>query len=310
MQLIKTKRVLFLTPLIIILLYGYSSAQVYNWKRLRYEGYVGLGATNFMGDVGIRKQGGVTEYVWINPQAIRYVVQAGGRMALDPRQKIRANLAIGMLYNDDRYGDWPERLLQFRTPIVELSGMYEYYIIREQKKRNRYKWLNLPKKIRYRIPPTYLFAGVSAIYFNPQAYTKGKWHNLHPLHTEGQGLPGYNKHYSRIAVAFPVGFGVKFKISPFRSIGVEAGWRFAITDYIDDVGIGRYPSTETKLDNFGETAAILSYRMHGSLNGYNINFKGGDRRGGAWIDQYQFIVVNYSAILKTNRKGRPRLKFY
>ncbi|HOG20187.1 MAG TPA: hypothetical protein PKW37_07080, partial [Salinivirgaceae bacterium] len=112
MQSFKIKRVLFLTPLIIILLYGYSSAQIYNWKRLRYEGYVGMGATNFMGDVGIRKPGGLTEHVWINPQAIRFVVQAGGRMALDPRQKIRANLALGMLCNDDRYGDWPGRSLQ------------------------------------------------------------------------------------------------------------------------------------------------------------------------------------------------------
>ena len=240
MQLIKIRRILFLTTLIVVLLCSYSSAQVYNWKRLKYEGYIGLGATNFIGDAGA-KEDLVFRNVWVNPQAIRYVMQVGGRMALDPRQKIRVNLAVGMLYNDDRYGDWPERFLQFRSPIIELSGMYEYFIIREHKKRTRYKWLNLPKKIRNKIPGTYLFGGVAAIFFNPQAYTNGKWHNLHPLHTEGQGLPGYNKHYSRISVAFPVGIGMKFKLTPYRSIGIEAGWRFAMTDYIDDIGAGRYP---------------------------------------------------------------------
>ncbi len=291
-------------------MYSQSSGQIYNWRRLKYEGYIGLGVTNFMGDVGSRANKGITSYVWVNPQAIRPVMQVGGKMALDPRKKIRANLAIGMLNNDDRYGDYPERYLQFRSPIIELSGIYEYYIVREQKKKTRYRWLNLPKRVRNKLVPTYLFAGVSAIYFNPQAYSEGKWYNLHPLHTEGQGLPGYNKHYSRISIAIPVGIGMKFKISPFRSIGIEAGWRFAMTDYIDDVGSGRYPSTQTMLDNFGEMAAILSYRGHGRTNDYNINYQGGTKRGGKWIDQYQFITVNYSAILKTNRKGRPKFEFY
>ena len=55
MQLIKIRRILFLTTLIVVLLCSYSSAQVYNWKRLKYEGYIGLGATNFIGDAGAKK---------------------------------------------------------------------------------------------------------------------------------------------------------------------------------------------------------------------------------------------------------------
>jgi hypothetical protein len=188
--------------------------------------------------------------------------------------------------------------------------LYEYYIIQEQKKRTKYRWLNLPKRWRSKLVPTYVFAGVAGIYFNPQAYTRGEWHSLHPLHTEGQGLPGFNKHYSRINVAFPVGIGMKFKISPYRSLGVEAGWRFTLTDYIDDVGSGRYPSTQIMKENFGDIAAILSYRRAGRSNDYDINYRGGGSRGGKWIDQYQFITINYSAILKTDRKGRPKLEFY
>lgn len=300
---------LFIIP-VLLLLFFQSSGQTYNWKRLKYEGYIGIGATNFVGDVGSRFNEGIYSYVWINPQAIRPMMQVGGRMSIDPRQKIRANLAVGMLANDDRYGDYPQRFLQFRSPIIELGGIYEYYLIREQKKKTKYRWLNLPKRWRNKLVPTYIFAGVAGIYFNPQAYTRGEWHSLHPLHTEGQGLPGYNRHYSRLSIAFPVGIGIKFKVSQYRSLGIEAGWRFTMTDYIDDVGASRYPSTQTMLENFGDIAAILSYRGSGRSNDYNLNFAGGGRRGGKWIDQYQFITVNYSAILKTNRKGRPKLEFY
>ncbi len=301
--------VLLVVPFLFFFFYQ-SIGQTYNWKRLRYEGYVGLGATNFMGDVGARINSGIYSYVWVNPQAIRPVLQLGGRYSLDTRQKLRVNMAVGLLGNEDRYGDYPQRFFQFRSPIVELGGIYEYYIIREQKKKTKYRWLNLHKRNRDKLVPTYIFAGVSAIYFNPQAYTRGKWHSLHPLHTEGQGLPGFAKHYSRFNVAFPVGIGVKFKISPYRSLGFEAGWRFTLTDYIDDVGSGRYPSTRTMLNNFGETAAILSHRYGGRTNYYDINFPGGPKRGGKWIDQYQFVTISYSAIFKTNRKGRPKLEFY
>lgn len=289
-----------------------TSGQVYNWKRIKYEAFVGLGATNFTGDVGVVAPSGegFRSLVWVNPNAIRPVAQIGGRMALDPRQKLRLNLAAGMFYNDDKYGAWKERHLQFRSPIVELSGIYEFYVIVEKRKRTRYNWLNISHKGGFNFPATYLFSGLSLIYFNPQAYTQGKWHSLHPLHTEGQGLEGFKSHYSRINGAVPIGIGMKFRINTFKSITLEAGWRIAFSDYLDDVGDGKYPPTKLMLDNFGETAAILSNRRHGYENEYFINNPGGSERGGSWVDQYQFIVISYNAVLKTDRKGRPKLEFY
>ena len=284
--------------------------QRYNWKKLRYEVYFGGGVSNFMGDVGVPVNQGLKTYLWINPQAIRPVIQLGGKMAFSERTKIRANLAIGILANKDRYGAYPERSLEFRSPIIELSGMYEYFIIKEQKKRTSYRWLNLPRRFRNALIPTYVFAGLSGIYFNPQAYTLGKWHSLHPLHTEGQGLPGQNKHYSRISLAVPFGFGVKFKVSQYQSISIEAGWRVTMTDYIDDVGSGSLVTVEEMRENFGDMAALLYFRAHGSSTVPTTAYTKGWVRGGKWIDQYQFVMVNFSAILKTNRKGGPKLKFY
>lgn len=297
--------------ILIVTLFTVSSiqGQRYNWKRLRYELYGGVGVSNFMGDVGSPENKGIKTYVWINPQAIRPVAQIGGRMALSQRQKVRANLAFGLLSNKDRFGGFPERNLDFRTPIVELTGIYEYFIIKEQTKRTSYRWLNLPRRFRNSLIPTYVFAGVGGIYFNPQGYTRGEWHNLHPLHTEGQGLPGQNKHYKRISLVAPVGFGIRLKVSQYRSLSIEAGWRFTLTDYIDDVGTGKLLSVKEMQDNFGDIAAILYYRSPYSNEPTTHNTKGAVR-GGKWIDQYQFIMISYSAILKTSRKGLPKLKFY
>ncbi len=301
-------KIIFLLS-VILLLPTFLHGQFYNWKRLRYEVYAGIGATNFMGDAGAPVNKGILSYVWVNPQAIRPVAQIGGRYSLSPRQRARANIAFGMLSNDDRYGGMPERFFHFRSPIIELAGIYEYHIIGDQPKRNRYRWLHLPRRPKRTIFPTYIFAGVAGIYFNPQAYTRGEWHNLQPLGTAGQGLPGYKDPYSRVSVAFPVGIGMKFKVTKFQSINVEAGWRFTLTDYIDDISGDPFPPTQLLLDTRGEIAAILSYRYGGLINEYTY-ISGGGIRGGSWIDQYQFVTISYCAILKTTPKGRPKLEFY
>ena len=284
--------------------------QSYAWEKLRYEAYFGIGATNFMGDVGTPLNKGFKSYVWVNPQAIRPMGQIGLKMAVSPRSKVRANLAMGMLTNDDKYGAYEKRFLQFRTFLIELSAQYEFYFIAENRDdNNRYNnWLNLPAKLRNYLQPAYVFVGIGGIYFNPKGYTKGKWYSLHQFQTEG-------KDYSRISLAFPIGLGLKFKIAKYHSLYVEAGWRITTTDYIDDVSDGIILSTEEMLNKYGEIAAILFYREHGNMNSYldnngNFSTQGGVKRGGKWVDQYQFITISYSVILKTNMKNRPVFDYY
>lgn len=285
--------------------------QVYAWKLLRYEAFFGMGATNFMGDVGTPKNEGLKGFVWVNPQSIRPVGQIGLRMGVSPRTKLKGNLAIGMLMNDDKYGYYQRRFLQFRTLLVELSAQYEIYLVPEDRDdNNRYSnWLNLPTKLRNYLQPMYVFLGIGGIYTNPKGYTKGSWYSLHKFQTEG-------KDYSRLSMTFPVGIGFKFKIARYHAIYLEAGWRFAATDYIDDVSDGIILSTEEMLEKYGETAATLFYRGHGNMHSYmdnegNYSTQGGiSRGGGAWIDQYQFITISYSVVLKTNSKNRPTTEYY
>lgn len=74
----------------------------------------------------------------------------------------------------------------------------------------------------------YGFIGVGGLYFNPKARLDGVEYALQPLQTEGVN-------YSRIALVIPFGVGVKIKLTPFANLALEAGWRKAFTDYIDDV---------------------------------------------------------------------------
>lgn len=74
----------------------------------------------------------------------------------------------------------------------------------------------------------YAFVGVGGLYFNPKAKLDGQKYALQPLQTEGVD-------YSRFTFIIPYGIGVKFKVSPFYNLALEAGWRKTFTDYIDDV---------------------------------------------------------------------------
>ena len=123
------------------------------------------------------------------------------------------------------------------------------------------------------------------------------WVNLHDLHTEGQGNSGFmeylifknivndtfeiknfgdrkngkngNGTYRRIAVCFPLGFGIEKAFNSDLGIKIEAGYRFTMTDYLDDVS-GVYADRSTisaiQNDNNG-TQSIIAQTMSGTHSG-------------------------------------------
>ena len=122
------------------------------------------------------------------------------------------------------------------------------------------------------------------------------WVNLHDLHTEGQGNVEHenfittkinndtfniktfenrsngkngNGTYRRIAVCFPLGFGIEKAFNSDLGIKIEAGYRFTMTDYLDDVS-GVYADRPTisaiQNDNNG-TQSIIAQTMSGTHSG-------------------------------------------
>jgi len=129
----------------------------------------------------------------------------------------------------------------------------------------------------------YLFAGVGFFSFKPQAKLNGKWVDLQPLSTEGQGFAEYpdRKPYKLNQMNIPFGLGVKYDLGTALSLRAEFIYRKLNTDYLDDVSSTYYadPSlyanyfTGAKLTN----ALLLNNRQYelDPSSGYNTE----DQRG-------------------------------
>ncbi len=83
----------------------------------------------------------------------------------------------------------------------------------------------------------YLLAGVGFFSFKPQAKLAGKWVDLQPLSTEGQGFAEYpdRKPYKLNQLNIPLGLGVKYDLGSTLSLRAEFVYRKINTDYLDDV---------------------------------------------------------------------------
>ncbi|GAB3032512.1 DUF6089 family protein [Spirosoma pulveris] len=137
------------------------------------------------------------------------------------------------------------RNLHFRNDLKEFAVTGIYNFIVDGRNSNS----------RARITP-YIFGGLALVAHSPEArtpaapdngdYEAQKWVKLQPLHTEGQGQPGRDKPYSLVTLAIPVGFGVRYKLNDNFNVGAEIGFRYAFTDYLDDVGSGAYADPATQ----------------------------------------------------------------
>jgi len=240
--------ILMATVLVLILTFGFVqniSAQYYYYDDntydtpLTFEGGVSLGTMNCLTDVGgnagLGKKGlkdyrlGNTDFdasayisaVYKYAYGLRLEATYGTVSASD------ANLASVASSTGGRY----ERNLSFRTRIEELALVTEFYPL----------YIFVDWSAKDQDPPKlspYILGGIGVFHFNPQAQDSlGTWIDLQPLHTEGEGFSEYpnRKEYSLTQINFPVGFGLKYELSPRINLRAELMWRILQTDYLDDV---------------------------------------------------------------------------
>lgn len=327
-------------------------SQVGQWKRTRYEAIVGIGAGNFMGDLGGAASGSAfNKYVGdIDPQSTRPSFMLGMRYRLTSAMSLKFNLVYGRLQSDDANSGDPGRLarnLNFFTNIYEQSLFYEYSIIKESNSR---KWSKRrKKKVRGFSTNLYAFLGVAGFYFNPKSEFEGKTYSLWELGTEGQHIQGSGKTpYSRYAFSIPYGIGLKVGINKKIDIGIEYGFRYAMTDYIDNTGGKEYFSNEALIADAimkgksEEEIRALAFLADNNKGGptftqamlneiesanpehpYLVVYKEGDRvpmgtatydtgspgvKSGPARDIYMFMFLNVSYKLQTARNGLPKFK--
>ncbi len=219
-----------------------QSAKAQQWTRkstLEF-GFM-IGGSNYAGDLtdkyfetqGIHPNGGIL--VRYNP------VQ---------RFSFRVGVNYGKISGDDSWYSTDEqrshRNLHFRSDLWDFHAAFDLNL-------NTFDF----QQKRGVIP--YIFGGISVYKFNPQAqffYEPNSWQNLpldnsyetledrheqwielQPLGTEGQETTEYNdiKRYSLTQFAIPIGAGIKFKLNPSWTFGIEYSTRITFTDYLDDV---------------------------------------------------------------------------
>jgi hypothetical protein len=196
---------------------------------------LGFGSSSYYGDLS--PYGRIVQSTF---NGIRWNANFNFTRQISPTLGVRFGLTWARISGDDSFMDGVTgyeanfmRNLHFRNDIKELSVVAQYDLVRTEKSYLR----------REKIIP-YIFGGVAVFAHDPVArpdtslYSDG-WTRLQPLNTEGQGLPGYDKPYSLISVSFPVGFGVRYKLNEAWDVGFEMGFRYTLTDYLDDAG-GNY----------------------------------------------------------------------
>ncbi len=311
---------------LIVVLPSLVNAQ--RWKRQRYEWVTGIGATQFLGDLGGRNQIGSDYFFDMDAASTRYVINLGFRYKISQYVSAKTGFSFGEIAGDDKFTQEPfrnNRNLHFRSPIVEWATQIEVSWMRESTG-SRYKIRRVRGRGRKGSQVyVYGFAGVALLYMNPMAKFDGKWHSLKKLHTEGQGFVPSRNEYSNWQFTIPFGIGMKYTIDKKSSIGLEYGLRKTFTDYMDDVsttyvytkeGHRRDPAGAQQIISaldYDEVAMGLADPSLAPVPEGIDSFQGacsacpGQQRGDPTdLDSYMFLTITYQRKIRTTRKGLPK----
>jgi len=251
------------------------------WKKQKREIIFGIGAANFLGDLGGADGIGTYFLRDLEFSQTKPHVQAGFRYRFTPTISAKAAFSYARVAGSDRLTSEPARRnrdLEFRSDIWEVSAQFEYALIEEHIK-GRY----IRGKTKFPVN-IYLFGGIGFLHFNPKSRInfQGDWIPLQPLGTEGQGLDGGAKKYIRYTMCIPVGIGFKYPITNQWHIGLEYGLRKSFSDYIDDVS-GSYYDRGAIRDARGDQAMYFADPASYSTP-YSNDRKAFDTRGVKFID--------------------------
>lgn len=283
-----------------------SIAQGNRWKRFRYEAVAGIGATNFLGELGGADQIGTDFYKDLELKLTRPAVNLGMRYKITPQTAVKLGLTWGAVAGDDALTKdefRSQRTIHFRSHIVELAAQYEFYLKKEQAG-HRFRLRGVRGRKTQGLYP-YGFFGLSAFWFNPRAKAQdGSWTSLKKLGTEGQYIAETRNPYSRISVAIPIGIGIKYKLGRQLLIGMEYGKRKTFTDYIDDTSTTYWPNDVIESEH-GAVAAYLADPTQGAWNGSGANQQRGDPTDN---DSFMFLILTVNYTLQTTRGGLPKFR--
>ena len=233
----------FLTMLLAGFLNSTSTAQhfIIGSEKVKFEAGLNFGPTFFLGDLGGHRGKGSTFIKDVNVPLTK--LMKGAFVAIYPTEWLGFRVAAQYTYvegkdelittsgNDELYRK--QRNLDFKSDMFEAYTAVEIFPLMLINKNNA----DYDPRIR-----PYGFIGVGMFKFNPKGSLtdqngKVTWHELYPLHTEGQGFPEYpsRKTYDLKQINIPMGAGLKYFTPSRVNLAFELLYRKTFTDYIDDV---------------------------------------------------------------------------
>ncbi len=239
-------------PIILILLLTSIDGFGQRWKLRRYEMDIYIGAVSFHGDIGLANKPLLNNFNGIRPS-----------FGIIPRfmitQDIAVSLDLGYLIygGKDEEGSSHGRNYSFNSHAFQHIIRGEYFIVGDGRSiisgavYNRKGMVNNYNKLYL-----YVFAGGGGV------LSKSKVKDLDNNGEEPLANPGYNNNMQYTAV-FPVGGGIKFSIDPRWSFGVEIGYQFTLSDYLDG-----YSSAWSQYnDSYYLTSVKAIFKIRNDRNG-------------------------------------------
>lgn len=186
------------------------------------EAGIMVGGSGYYGDVN--------NEVFIQPRQLRGGVMGFLRYHMSDRLAIRANVGYMRVVGIDSLSSsrWQvARNMNFYSDIYEGSLQMELNLLPDRAKGKRIVNRTIP----------YIFGGVGLFHFTPKTFYQGREFNLAALNTSGID-------YSQVAIAAPLGFGIRTYLTPSVIFGLEGGLRFTSTSFLDDINgtQSRYPN--------------------------------------------------------------------
>ncbi len=287
----------------------------HEWRLFRKEFGLAFGSSSFFGDLGGANALGRNFAYDLDLATTSLSVSASMMCYLTKRIGVRGRATFANVSGNDaltleRFRN--NRNLHFKSTIYEISVVGEYHFLLENKrtttrviriagKRVTRKTLNMGM---------YLFGGVGAFYFNPKAKgANGDWYELYHLHTEGQGLAGGPKQYSRFSICLPMGIGIRKKVIQDWGIRIEMSHRITFTDYIDDVSTVYYDGDALE-KAYGRESAYLANPDKGVLPAH-VTSPGMQRGDPKEKDGYSFFQFGvYYQPMQRGTRSRMRVRRY
>ncbi len=242
-------------PIIALLLFTSIDSYGQRWKLRRYEvdGYIG--GVSFQGDIGLADQPFLNNFNGFRPS-----IGVIPRFYLREDLSVSLDLAYLMYGGKDKEGSSHSRVYSFNSHAFQHTARIEYIFFGLSRQAltgaiyNRHGMVNNYNKLFL-----YIFTGFGGV------LSKAKVKDLNNGGEEPLNNPGYDPglHYGMI---FPLGGGFKLAIDPRWSIGVEMGYQFALTDWLDG-----YSSVYSKYnDAYYLTTVKAIYKIRNTKSGLPI----------------------------------------